>query len=97
MLVSKTIVPGSLPGGSAKLLNIYTMSRSIKLPIIKDKYDYNYNKVIRSRVNNIIRMMKYNPELEIPYPHSIINPYDVCDWIYRIEPHHSEYIKSQRK
>lgn len=73
------------------------MSRSTRLPVLKDSFNFNYNKVIRSKTNNIVRMMKYNEELEIPDHRTIVNSYDICDWKWRLDPQHKEYLRSQRK
>ena len=73
------------------------MSRSFKKPYIKDKNNFNYNKTIRSRINNVVRMLKYNTELNIPNSKEIINDYDICDFKYEANKDWNNYYKYIRK
>lgn len=56
------------------------MSKSYREPWIKDKNNFNYNKLIRSRINSVVRQLKYDPELRLPLAKELINDYDVCDF-----------------
>lgn len=73
------------------------MSRSFKKPFIKDKCKFNYNKIIRSRINNVVRMLKYNDELNIPNGKEIINGYDICDYKWLVNKDWRNYYKYNRK
>lgn len=61
-------------------LNIYTVSRSIKAPWIKDTCNKKYNKIIRNRINQQVKKYLYQEEVELPVPRSIVNDYDICDY-----------------
>lgn len=73
------------------------MSRSFRKPYIKDKYNFNYNKTIRSRINNVVRMLKYNTELNIPNGREIINDYTICDYRWLATKNWNNYYKYIRK
>ena len=73
------------------------MSRSFKKPILKDKKPTKYYKQIRSRTNDVVRQLKLNPDLELPQAKTIINDYDVCDYIFMIEKDNKTYNKATRK
>jgi hypothetical protein len=63
------------------------MSRSWKKPWIKDKTTLNYSKIIRSRINQIVRsILKKDPEeVVLPNPKTIINDYDISDYRFKLE------------
>jgi hypothetical protein len=63
------------------------MSRSWKKPWIKDKTNLNYSKIIRSRINQIVRsILKKDPEeVVLPNPKTIINDYDISDYRFKLE------------
>lgn len=76
------------------------MSRSRKLPILKDKSfrKETYWRNIRSRINQLVRM----GEEELPNPKTIINDYDFSDYkfdyrTYNQEKYKDEIIKLSRK
>ena len=81
------------------------MSKSTKLPIVKDVgfMKKTYHKVIRSNINQKLKQVKDiedAEELEIPEPETIIDDYDYCDWRFdmRDEEDDSKYkIKAKRK
>ena len=61
------------------------MSRSYKKPYIKDRGLTEYNRIIRSRINQLVRKMKYEDEVELPHPKTIINDYSICDYIWYMD------------
>lgn len=65
------------------------MSRSYKKPWIKDKPKLNYNKIIRSNINQIVKSMLTEEDVEIPNHRTIVNDYDVCD--YKFELNNEKY------
>lgn len=67
-----------------------TMSRSYRKAIYKDKgLKKLYWKNVRSRINQVVREIKENPdkEFEIPDPKQIMNDYDYSD--YTIDYEHT--------
>jgi len=73
------------------------MSRSFKEPFVKDKKPLKYYKQIRSRTNTVVRQLKLNPDLELPQAKTIVNDYDICDYVFMIEKHEKNYNKATRK
>lgn len=63
------------------------MSRSYKKPWIKDKTTINYSKIIRSRINQIVKSLlnKDPEEVVLPNPKTIVNDYDISDYRYKLE------------
>ena len=61
------------------------MSKSFKLPIIKDKTDHKFfRRTVRRIVNQKIKDIKNLVDLdsyEIPNTKTIVNDYDYCDYI----------------
>lgn len=79
------------------------MSRSVRKAIVKDrprnsKKSSDYWRSIRSVINNKVRVMKYDPEIELPEPQTIVNDYDYSDYKYDVEYHTGEkYEEDKRK
>lgn len=63
------------------------MSRSFRKPWIKDKPKLNYNKIIRSNINQIVKSMliKDVEKIELPSHKTIVNDWDICDYKYESE------------
>ena len=59
------------------------MSKSTKLPVLKDRgwRKSEYWKVIRRTWKSIIKGSRDVEEIDLPHPHSIVNDYDYHDWI----------------
>lgn len=64
------------------------MSRSVKKPIVKDaprnvKKSTQYWRHVRKSINQAVRKLFYNDEVEIPNPKTIVNDYDHTDFSFR--------------
>lgn len=74
-------------------LYLNDMSRSRKLPVLKDKSFKKklYWRNIRSRINQLVRV----GEEELPDPKTLINDYDYIDWIYDYRTYNKEKFKDE--
>jgi hypothetical protein len=73
------------------------MSKSYKKPWLKDKVKFNYNKLIRSTTNQVVKKYLYQDEVEIPNPKTLVNDYDICDYRFQINKEDKNYSKYCRK
>jgi hypothetical protein len=61
------------------------MSRSRKIPWIKDRTSLEYNRIIRHKTNQLVKRMLIDEDLELPSPRTIINDYNICDWVWYLD------------
>ena len=73
------------------------MSRSTRKAWVKDSSKFNYNKIIRTRINQVVKKMLSQDEVEIPNPKTIINDYDICDFRWQVKESWGNVEKYKRK
>jgi hypothetical protein len=73
------------------------MSRSRKKAWVKDRTSIEYNRIIRHRINQVVKKMLIENEVEIPNPKTIVNQYDICDYRWQVNNKWSNPEKHTRK